>query len=187
MPRNNDQLVSNGGPSRAGEKRKNPSKSRAGEKRKNPKLAEENRSKKRKVTDTEYAKKGLYECRFCRIVKPESLFPQHIPTSGKLTRYETCAKCLDGDKEMRRLSGVTQSSRDRNATRAISTQLKIKANLKGLPGFEEYEAECDAANPPTMFNPLQTGKIRCTKEEMGEKFPLVHHGRVDSIHSNCFS
>ena len=162
-------LVSNGGPSRAGEKRKNP-RNRAGEKRKNPKLAEENRSKKRKVDNTEYAKNGLYKCQFCRKVKPESLFPQHIPTSGKLTRYETCAKCLDGDKEIRLLSGVTQSSRDRNATRAINTQLKIKANLKGLPGFEEYEAECDAANPPTMF------KIRYTKEEMAETFPLVQHG-----------
>ena len=178
MPRNIDQLVSNGGPSRAGEKRKYPRKSRAGVKRKNPKLAEENRSKKRKVAidNIEHAKNGLHKCQECRAVKPEPLFPQHIPTSGKLTRYETCKNCLDGIRETMLLSGVTQWSRDRNATRAISTQLKIKAKLKGLPGFEEYEAECDAANPPTMLNPLQTGKIRCTKEEMGEKFPLVHHG-----------
>ena len=109
----------------------------------------------RKVANIEHEKNGLYKCQECRIVKPESLFPQHIPTSGKLTRYETCAKCLDGIKEIQVLSGVTQSSRDRNATRAISTQLKIKANLKGKSGFEEYEAECDAANPP------KTAQIRC--------------------------
>ena len=184
-------LVSNGGPSRAGEKRKNPRnpRNRAGEKRKNPqnrdpkkrKLETEKRSVDRKVENIEHEKNGLYKCQDCRIVKPESLFPGHIPTSGKLTRYETCTKCLDDDKEMRALSGVTQSSRDRNATRAIGTQLTIKANLKDKPGFEEYKAECDAANPPTMI------KIRCTKEEMAETFPLVGHGLVDSFHSNCFS
>ena len=73
---------------------------------------------------------------------------------------------------MRVLSGATQKNRDRNATRSIRQQLKIKANLKGKPGYDEYEAECNAANPP------QTFKIRCTKEEMVAKFPLVHHGRA---------
>jgi len=186
MPRRQDQLVSNGGPSRAGEKRK-PRGNRAGEKRKNlrdpkkRKLETEKRSVDRKVENIEHEKNCLYKCGRCRKVKPESLFPGHIPTSGKLTRYETCTKCLDDEKEMRALSGVTQSSRDRNRTRAIDTQLKIKANLKDKPGFEEYKAECDAANPPTMF------KIRCTKEEMAETFPLVGHGLVDSFHSNCFS
>ena len=190
MVRNAKTLVSNGGKSRAGEKRKNPRKSRAGEKRKNPinprdpkkrKLENQKATMNRKAENIEHEKNGLYKCQGCRIVKPESLFPGHIPTSGKLTRYETCTKCLDGRQEINVLSGVTQLSRDRNATRAIGTQLNIKANLKDKPGFEEYKAECDAANPPTMF------KIRCTKEEMGEKFPLVDHGRVDSIHSNCFS
>ena len=164
-------LVSNGGASRAGEKRKNPRAPRNRDPKKR-KLETKKRVENRKVDNIEHQKNGLYKCLDCRIVKPESLFPQRIPTSGKLTRYETCAnsKCLDGDKEIRLLSGVTQSSRDRNATRAISTQLQIKANLKGLPGFEEYEAECDEANPPTMF------KIRYTKEEMEEKCPLVQHG-----------
>jgi len=137
----------------------------------------------RNVANLEHEKNGLYECTACRTVKPESLFPQHVATSGKFSRYESCAKCLDADKEMRVLSGVTQKSRDRNATRSIGQQLKIKANLKGKPGYDEYEAECDAANPP------QTGKIfkiRCTKDEMVEKLPLVHHGLVDCFHSNCF-
>ena len=49
--------------------------------------------------------------------------------------------------------------------------------------INEYEAECDAANPP------KTGKIfkiRCTKDEMVEELPLVHHGLIDCFHSNCF-
>ena len=133
---------------------------------------------------THRAKNGLYKCGQCQIVKPESFFPQHVPTSGKFSRFESCERCLDAFKESKARSGVTQSTRDRNATRAIITQLKIKANLKGLPGFEEYEAECDAANPPKT---AQMFKIRCTKEEMVEKLPLVGHGLVDSFHSNCFS
>ena len=171
MARDPKTLVSNGGKSRAGEKRKNPKKkSDTGRDPKSRKVEYIKRLVKREVDNIEHQKNGLYECGWCYLVKPESHFPQAVPTSGKFSRYECCAKCLDTSKEVRVLSGVSQTSRERNRTRSISTQKAIKANLKGKPGFEEYKAECDAANPPTMF------KIRCTKEEMGEKFPLVHHG-----------
>ena len=177
MVRNAHTLVRNGGPSRAGEKRTESQKrNRAKEKTKDPKVRKlENikRSEKRQVENHQHIKNGLYECAACRKVKPESLFPQHVPTSRKVSRYESCENCLDTLKEVRVVSGVTQETRDRNFTRSIGTQKAIKANLKGKPGYDEYEAECDAANPP------KTGKIfkiRCTKEEMEEKFPLVQHG-----------
>ena len=138
---------------------------------------------KREVDNLEHEKNGLYECGVCYVVKPESPFPEHVATSGKFSRYasryESCDKCLDTRKEELVLSGVTQKNRDRNATRCIDHQRRIKANLKGKPGYDEYEAECDAANPP------KTGKIfkiRCTKDEMVEKLPLVHHGLVDCFH-----
>ena len=187
MVRSAHTLVSNGGPSRAGEKRKDPRLNRALDKSRDPKvrkLDSTKRSEKRQVENLEHIKNGLYECGRCSKVKPESLFPQHIPTSGKFSRYEWCEKCLDTNKAENLSSGVTQFSRDRNATRSIGHQLNIKASLKGKPGFEEYEAECDAANPPKT---AQMFKIRCTKEEMVEKLPLVGHGLVDSFHSNCFS
>jgi len=172
MVRNAKSLVSNGGKSRAGEIRKNPKK-KSDRDPKRRKLEHVQRTANREVNNIEHRKNGLYVCGQCRIVKAESLFPQHVPTSGKFSRYETCERCLDAFQESRVRSGVTQSTRDRNATRSISHQRVIKANLKGKPGYDEYEAECDAANPP------QTGKIfriRCTKEEMVEKFPLVDHG-----------
>ena len=124
----------------------------------------------RKVANLEHEKNGLYECSTCHIVKPESLFPHHVATSGRFSRYESCEKCLDAQKESQLRSGFTQKNRDRNATRSIAQQQAIKANLKGKPGYDEYEAECNAANPP------KTAQIRCTKDEMVEKLPLVHHG-----------
>ena len=182
MVRSAKTLVSNGGPSRAGEKRKNPSKHRNRYSR-SRQLERIKRSVNRKVANIEHEKNGLYKCLSCWTVKPESLFPQHVATSGKFSRYESCENCLDATKEKLVRSGITQENRDRNATRSIRTQQAIKANLRGKPGYDEYEAECDAANPP------KTGKIfkiRCAKEEMVEKFPLVHHGLVDCFHSNCF-
>ena len=77
---------------------------------------------------------------------------------------------------MRVLSGVTQKNRDRNATRSLDWQQVNKATLQGKPGYDEYNAECDAANPPKT---AQIFKIRCTKDDMVEKLPLVHHGLVD--------
>ena len=178
MARDPKTLVSNGGKSRAGEKRKNPRKesdrNRAGEKSsktpKKRKLESLKRSVNRKLDNLERVKNGLYECTHCRIVKPESLFPQHVPTSGKFSRYESCGKCLDAQKEMRVHTGVTQQNRDRNATRSLATQQSIKVSLQDKPGYDEYRAECDAANPPK-----KTAQ-RLTKEEMEEKFPLVQHG-----------
>ena len=117
-------------------------------------------------------------CRLCDKVKPESRFPQHVATSGKFSRYESCKKCLDTKKESRLRTGVTQQNRDRNATRSIGTQQAIKANsnLRDQPGYDEYKAECDAGNPPKT---AQIFKIRCTKDEMEEKLPLVGHGLVE--------
>ena len=179
MVRSAHTLFGNGGPSRAGEKRKDPRLNRALEKSRDPKVRKLDSikwSEKRQVENHEHIKNGLYECAVCRKVKPESLFPKHVPTSGKFSRYEVCEKCLDTLKETSVHTGVTQQNRDRNATRCIGWQQVIKANLKGKPGYDEYKAECDALNPP------KTGKIfkiRCTKEEMLEKFSLVGHGLVD--------
>ena len=100
----------------------------------------------------------------------------------KVSRYASCERCLDTSKEVRVLSGVTQKNRDRNAARSIVTQRAIKVNLKDKPGFEEYEAECDAANPPK-----KASRIRCTQKEMEETLPLVGHGLVECIRSHCFS
>ena len=103
MPRDPKTLVSNGGKSRAGEKRKNP-KNIVNEKTRDPKsrkLESIKRSEKREVKTLEHEKNGLYECRQCHKVKPESLFPQHVPTSGKFSRYNLCEKCLNTLKEVR--------------------------------------------------------------------------------------
>ena len=183
MVRDAKTLVSNGGKSRKGEKRKNPKK-KSDRDQKKRKLESATREEKRAIDNLEHEKNGLRKCPVCRIVLPESRFSQHAPTSGKFSRFEGCVKCLDAQKESRVRSGITQWNGDRNATRSNGHQLNIKANLRGKPGFEEYEAECDAANPPKT---AQMFKIRCTKEEMVEKLPLVGHGLVDSFHSNCFS
>ena len=103
-------------------------------------------------------------------------------TSGKCSRYESCELCLDTLKELRVLSGVTQKNRDRNATCSLNQQRFIKATLQGMAGFEEYEAECDAANPPK-----KASRICCTQKEMEETLPLVGHGLVECILSHCFS
>ena len=165
--------VKNGGPSRSGEKRKTPQTKNSQNRYAGSRQKETEKSTlNRKDANVKLCKEGtgLYICEKCRKVKPKEDFPRHVPTSGKFSRYETCTQCLDGRKARRRASGVTQSCRDRNATRCIHWQRVVKANLKDKPGFEEYEAECDAANPGTIF------KIRCTKEEIEEKLLLVQHG-----------
>ena len=72
--------------------------------------------------------------------------------------------------------GIIQPIRDRNALRSREHQSRIKATLKGKAGYDEFCDECGAANPAKA---AQSSKIRCTKEEMGEKFPLVNHGLVE--------
>ena len=141
-------------------------------------IEERKRSANRKTANVELSKEGLYTCSQCYKVKPEEDFPQHVPTSGKFSRFEGCTRCLDGYKERDLASGVTQFSRDRNARRSVGTQINIKVNLKGQPGYDEYNAECDAANPPKT---AQIFKIRCTKDVMEEKLPLdlVYHGSVE--------
>ena len=94
MPKDPKTLVSNGGKSRAGEKRNNP-RNRAKEKGRDPKsrkLESIKRSVKREVDNIEHEKNGLYECGMCWTVQPESLFPKHVATSGKFSRYESCEK-----------------------------------------------------------------------------------------------
>ena len=163
--------VKNGGPSRKGETRKTlrtmESMNRYAGSRQ---LESRKQSVKRDVANIGLSTQGLYTCVQCYKVKPDENFLHRVTTSAKFSRYESCTQCLDARNEGKLASRVTQVTRDRNATRGIEYQRVIKANLRGKPGYDEYEAECDAANP------LQTGKIRCTKEEMGEKFPLVHHG-----------
>ena len=90
MVRDAKTLISNGGKSRAGEKRKNP---------RDPKLRKLRRTQ-REVANLEHEKNGLYGCVVCLIVKPESLFSQHVPTSGKFSRYKSCERCLDASKEV---------------------------------------------------------------------------------------
>ena len=51
--------------------------------------------------------------------------------------------------------------------------IKAQVNLKGKAGFDDFCEECDEANPP---KDAQMSKLRCTKDEMGETFPLVNHG-----------
>ena len=180
MVRKAHTLVSNGGPSRKGEKRKKP-KIRTKESRA---IEQRRRSTKRIDDNVELEKEGLYICNQCGKVKSNEDFPQHVPTSGKFTRYDSCKQCLDAIKSTRVLTGVTQKNRDRNATRSLDWQRVIKVSLQGKHGYDEYEAECDAANPPKT---AQIFKIRCTKEEMVEKLPLVEHGLVECILSHCSS
>ena len=75
MVRNAKTLVSNGGRSRAGEKRKHPKK-KCDRDPKKRQLETVKRSEKRVVDNLEHEKNGLYECGQCAIVKPKSLFPQ---------------------------------------------------------------------------------------------------------------
>ena len=134
--------VKNGGPSRKGEKRKTPRTKESQNRYEGSRQIEyRKRRVNRKVANIELSKEGLYTCWMCRKVRPEEDFSQHVPTSGKFSRFEWCEKCLDTQKEVRVLSGVTQWPRDRNATRSISWQRVIKANLRGKPGYDEYEAE----------------------------------------------
>ena len=180
MVRNAKTLVSNRGKSRAGEKRKNPKK-KSDSDPKLRKLETVKQSEKRVVDNLEHEKNGLYECGQCLIVKPESLFPQHVPTSGKFSRYGSCEKCLNTLKEVRVLSRVTQKNRDRTATRSLRWQWMIKVSLQGKAGFKEYEAECDTAHPSK-----NASRIRCTQKEMEETLALVGHGLVECILSHCF-
>ena len=174
--------VKNGGPSRKGEKWKTrETKESQNRYSRSRQIENRKRSENRKVANIELSKEGLYTCGNCHKVKPEQDFIQRVPTSGKLSRYECCKQCLNGWNGGRLASGVTQFMRDRNRTRSISTQRVIKANLKDKPGFEEYEAECDAANPPK-----KASRIRCTQKEMEETLPLVGHGLVQFILSRCF-
>ena len=166
--------VKNGGKSRKGEVRKNPrakeSKNRCSGSRK---LETIKRKEDRGAKNIELGNAGLYKCQRCEQENPESLFPQHVP-SGKFSRFETCKQCLDTKKEQRIISGVIQNNTDRNATRCLQWQRVMKATLKGRPGYDEFTAECDAANPAKPER-----KTRHTKEEMVEKLPLVNHGLVE--------
>ena len=101
-----------------------------------------------KAENVELLKEGHCKCGICFKVKPVVDFPQHVPT-GKVSRYmyECCEQCLDSQKKRKYVSGVTQKMRDRNATRCLGWQRKIKYSLKGKDGYDKYNEECDAANP----------------------------------------
>ena len=70
--------------SRKGEIRKNPRTKST--KKKDPKKRQlecVKRKEKRVDENVELSKQGLYKCGQCNLVKPESLFPQHVPTVWK--------------------------------------------------------------------------------------------------------
>ena len=141
--------VKNGGTSRKGEKRANSRSKEDMDRYAGPRQIENcKRRATRKAENVELLKEGLYKCVICFKVKPVADFPQHAPTSAKFSRFETCEKCLDDDKEKKRSSGVTQKKGDRNATRSMRWQRNAKAPLQDKDEYGGYRAECDSANPP---------------------------------------
>ena len=169
--------VKNGGTRRKGEKRKTPrTKELMNRYAGSRQLEYRKQSVNRDVANIGLSTQGLYTCKNCNTVKPEENFPHRVATSAKFSRYERCTQCCNGMNEGNLASGVTQYMRNRNATRSIQYQRAIKAMLKVKHGFEEYEAECDEANPPKKVS-----RIRFTKKEMEETLPLVGHGLVECI------
>ena len=73
----------------------------------------------------------------------------------------------------KRTANYFRSNSD-NATRSRNWQRTVKCLLKGKDGYDEYNEECDAANPKKA--PKKGGY---SKKEMGEKLPLVNHGLVE--------
>ena len=71
--------VKNGGPSRKGEKRKNPKSKESRNRYAGLRQKEEiKRSAKRKADNVELSEKSLYKCGSCFRVKPDKDYPQHI-------------------------------------------------------------------------------------------------------------
>ena len=86
--------VKNGGPSRKGEKRKTPRTKESQNRYAGSRQTEyRKRRVNRKVANIELSKEGLYKCERCQKVRPEEDFSQHVPTSGKFSRYEACTQC----------------------------------------------------------------------------------------------
>jgi len=118
---------------------------------------------------------GLRKCTQCQVTKPVDSFP--VPASTSVIQvYKSCKACLDYDKAYNLANGITSYLVERDRVRSLVHQSRVKADLFGTEGYEDYAAACLEANPEKTPG---VQKPRLQLQEMQEK--TLNHGKFALI------
>ena len=89
----------------------------------------------------ELSKIGQWQCGKCKVVKPNSTYPEHCQTSDNFAPSEWYSLFLTKQVTKRFESGVTQFTKGQTRTRSKGQQKRTMASLERKEDHEGYIEE----------------------------------------------